>query len=359
MIEILPFLKNLLSAPGLSGYESPVADIVKNEWMPLVDEISVSRIGSIHGFRRGFSNEPRPSLLLATHMDAIGLLVTGIHEGFLRFTDIGGVDPRVLPGQQVWVYASGSKADHPSPIPGWVVQPSQPLLPSHLSDSVVPIENLFIDTGLSPDRVQKLINIGDVISFAQVPLELNGDTLAGHSMDNRAALVALTICLHELQLVKHSWDIWAVATVQEEAGLIGAYTSTFQLRPSLAVVIDTTWAKGPGVDDWNSFPIAKGPTLMWGPNIHPNLHKVFKELAEKLEIPHAIEITGRGSGTDAFATQVVAEGIPSIAIGIPIRNMHTPVEMVSLNDIRRTARLLTEFIRLLTEDFMSKISLES
>jgi endoglucanase len=233
------------------------------------------------------------------------------------------------------------------------------LLPEELSNSVIPIENLFIDTGLPPERVKKLINIGDIVSFAQVPLEMNGETIAGHSLDNRSALAALTICLQELQHANHTWDIWATATVQEEEGLVGAYTSTFQLHPSLAIVIDTTWAKGPGSDDWNTFPLGKGPTLMWGPNIHPKLHKVFKGLAEKLEIPHAVEITGRSSGTDAFATQVVAEGIPSIALGIPLRYMHTPVEMVSLNDIRRTGRLLTEFILSLTDDFMSKISLDS
>ena len=359
MNDFLPFLLELLSAPGLAGYESPVSDIVKREWQPLVDEISISQVGSLHGFRRGISKEPRPSLLMATHMDAIGLMVKSIHNGFLRFTDIGGVDPRVLPGQQVWVHASGPKADSRSPLPGWLVQPSDSLLPEELQKNVIPIENLFIDIGLSTDQVQKFINVGDIVSFAQPPIELNGETIAGHSIDNRAALAALTICLQELKPLQHYWDLWAVATVQEEEGLVGAYTSAFQLRPSLAVVVDTTWAKGPGSDDWNTFPLAKGPTLMWGPNIHPKLHKAFKDIAEKLEIPHAVEITGRSSGTDAFATQVVAEGIPTMAIGIPIRYMHTPVEVVSLKDIRRTGRLLTEFILSLTEDFMSKINLEA
>jgi putative aminopeptidase FrvX len=187
---------------------------------------------------------------------------------------------------------------------------------------------------------------------------LNGETIAGHSLDNRGSLAALTVCLQELKSRQHAWDVWAVATVQEEEGLVGAYTSTYQLRPSLAIVVDVTWAKGPGSDDWNAFPLGKGPTLMWGPNIHPKLHKIFKELAEKLEIPCAVEITGRHSGTDAFATQVVAEGIPTIAIGIPIRYMHTPVEMVALKDIRRTGRLVAEFISNLSDDFLSTITMD-
>ena len=359
MNEILPFLKELISAPGLSGNETPVTKIIQKKWQPLVDEISISRLGSIHGLRRGTLNSPRPAIMLATHMDAIGLMITGNQNGFLRFTDVGGVDPRVLPGQQVWIHASGPRADPHSPLPGWVVQPSAPLLPDELDNKVIPMENLFIDTGLTPERVQQLIQVGDIASFAQEPLELKGDTLAGHSLDNRASIAALTICLQELQNVQHGWDIWAVATVQEEEGLVGAYTSTFQIRPSLAIVIDTTWAKGPGSDDWNTFPLTKGPTLMWGPNIHPKLHKHFKELADKMEIPHAVEITGRHSGTDAFATQVVAEGIPTMAIGIPIRYMHTPVEMVGLKDIQRTGRLLAGFIACLTEDFLKTIALDS
>jgi putative aminopeptidase FrvX len=231
-------------------------------------------------------------------------------------------------------------------------------LPEESGDNAIPIENLFIDTGLSSDQVTQMVQVGDIASFAQVPIELNGETLAGHSLDNRGALAALTICLQELRSRQISWDVWSVATVQEEEGLVGAYTSAFQLRPSLAVVIDMTWAKGPGSDDWNTFPLGKGPTLMVGPNIHPKLTRHFTDLAQKLEIPFSVEITGRHSGTDAFATQVVAEGIPSMVIGIPIRYMHTPVELVSLKDIRRTGRLVAEFISNLNDDYLKTLILD-
>jgi endoglucanase len=358
MNEITPFLKQLLTTAGLSGYETPVAEIIKKEWQPKVDQVSVSRLGSLHALRSGIGSEPRPSILVATHMDAIGLMVTGIHEGFISFTDVGGVDPRVLPGQPVNIHASGLNIEPGKPIAGWVVQPPASLLPEELEEEVVPIEHLWIDTGLSANLVKQKVQVGDIISFAQMPLELTGETIAGHSLDNRAAVAALTICLQELQNRQQTWDLWAVATVQEEEGLVGAYTSAFQLRPSLAIIIDTTWAKGPGSDDWNTFPLAKGPTLMWGPNIHPKLHTSLKELAQKLEIPFAVEITGRHSGTDAFATQVVAEGIPTMALGIPIRYMHTPVEVVSLKDIYRVGRLVAEFISALNDDFLKKMDLE-
>jgi endoglucanase len=149
-----------------------------------------------------------------------------------------------------------------------------------------------------------------------------------------------------------------VASTQEEVTLGGAYTSTFQIRPSLAVAIDVTFGSGPGSPSHLTYPFGKGPTLVWGPNIHPYLHKSFQELADRLEIPYAIEITPRHSGTDAFAMQVVAEGVPCMVLGIPLRYMHTPVEMVSLKDIERCGRLLAEFIAQLDLDYVSKITWE-
>jgi tetrahedral aminopeptidase len=358
MNDIFPFLKEITSVSGLSGYESPVLEIIKKKWTPLVDEIQVSNIGSLHGVKHGTSNKPQQSILIATHMDAIGLMVTNIEEGFLSFTSIGGVDPRVLPGQAVFIHPSGKKTDPNKPIPGRIVQPPNFLLPQEIASGVVPIDKLFIDTGLSIKQVHDFIQVGDLVSFAQEPLSLSGETIAAHSLDNRASVAALTICLDELKTQKHSWDVWAIATVQEEVGLIGAYTSAFQIRPLLAIVVDTTWAKGPGSDDWNTFPMGEGPTLLFGPNIHPNLHRSIKNLAEKLEVPTKVEITGRHSGTDAFATQIVAEGIPTMAICIPIRYMHTPVEVAAIKDIRRTGRLLAEFIRQLDDDFLKSIELE-
>jgi endoglucanase len=240
-------------------------------------------------------------------------------------------------------------------LPAVVAQPPTRLLPPEIGENPVPLENLFVDTGLPPGQVADLVRVGDVVSFAQPPLELSGDTLAGHTLDNRASVAALTVCLEELQSRPHSWDVWAVATTQEETTLSGAYTSAFHLRPTIAIVVDVTWAKGPGASDWCTFPLGKGPTLVMGPNIHPALHKALKELADKLEIPHALEYTPRHSGTDAVATQVTAEGIPSAVIGIPLRYMHTPVEVVAMKDIQRAGRLLAEFVAGLTPEFKEKI----
>jgi putative aminopeptidase FrvX len=349
------FLKRLISAPGLSGYETPVRQMIEDAWRPLVDELSTSRLGSLHGLRRGTLPDPRPSILLAAHMDAIGLMVTGVVEGLLTLTSIGGLDPRILPGQQVIVH-SNDRAGRQRQHPGVIVRPPERLLPADLHGKPPPIEYLLVDIGLAPQRVKRSVSVGDLVSFAQPPLELGEDTLAGHTLDNRASVAALTHCLEALKGRPLRWDVWAGATIQEELNLAGAHTSAFQIHPSLAVAIDVTHADGPGSPGYKTFPMGKGITIGWGPNIHPALYKAFSELAERVEIPWKMEAMPGHSGTDAIAMQVAAEGIPTMVLGIPLRYMHSPVEMVSLKDIARAGRLLAEFVSELDESFLERIT---
>jgi tetrahedral aminopeptidase len=349
MIELAPFLKQLITLPGLSGYEAPVREFIAEAWRPLVDELSISRLGSLHGLKRGVGDEPRRRILLSAHMDAIGLMVTTIVDGLLHITEIGGVDQRILPGQLVTVHGRRD-------LPGVVAQPPDRLLPPDQNGKPVKLEHLLVDTGLLPDEVMQLVRPGDLVSFASEPLDLAGGVLAGHSLDDRAAVAAVTLCLQELQHMHHSWDVWAVASVQEEETLGGALTSPFAIRPDMAVAIDVTFAKGPGSTDYRTYALDSGPTIGWGSNVHPALHRAFKELALKIDLPHHIELMPEYSGTDAMGIQIVAEGIPCAVIGIPLRYMHTPVEEVSLRDITRAGHLLASFITNLEPDFVEKIS---
>jgi putative aminopeptidase FrvX len=349
MTDLLPFLKELMTVPGLSGYETPIRQILEQRWAPLTDQLSTSRIGSLHGLKRGSLPEPRPSILLAAHMDIIGLMVTKVTGGFLRVTEVGGLDARVLPGQPVIVHGRQD-------LPGLIVQPPPRLLPTHAQNGPVPLEYLLVDTGLSEQEVSSLVRSGDLVSFAQPALETGGETLTGPYLDNRASIAALTHCLEELQRRPHAWDVWAVATVQEEETLGGAATSAFHLQPSLAVALDVTFGASPGSPSHRTYALGKGPALGWGPNIHPYLFKAFKELAEQLEIPYQTEVMPRLSGTDAITLQITAQGIPTLVLSIPLRYMHTPVEMVAIQDIRRAGRLVAEFISRLGPDFMDKIS---
>jgi endoglucanase len=308
-------------------------------------------VGSLHGLKKGSGESPRPALMIATHMDAIGMQVTRIVDGFLHITSIGGIDVRVLPGAQVTVHASGSDEE----LPAVVVMPPARFLPESAGEGFPDISYLLVDTGLLPREVVKKVRVGDLVSFANEPIELAGDIISGHTVDNRASVAALTICLEELQNKPHVWDVWAVATVQEETNYLGAYSSAFEIRPQIAIVVDGAFAKGPGADGWQTFPMGKGVGLGIGANMHPYLHTRLKELAERLEIPWFLDVMPTHSGTDAFAVQITAEGIPTALVEFPIRYMHTPVESVAIKDIQRTGRLLAEFISGLETDFVATI----
>lgn len=348
MQDTREFLKQLISKAGLSGFEAPVREIIRASWEPLTDRIEISKLGSLHGLKAGHADGERPSILLAAHMDAIGMMVTRIVDGFLHLTEIGGIDPRVLPGQPVLVHGR-------EPIPGTIVQPPSWLLPPDQKTGPVGLENLLVDTGLPPSRVEKIVQIGDLVSFATEPVELGGDLLAGHSLDNRASVAALLACLQALQSRIHAWDVWAVATVQEEETLGGAATSAFDLRPQLAIAIDVTYGKGPGSPAEKTFPLGKGPVLGWGPNIHSGVHRAVKDAADRLEMDTQFEPLPGHSGTDAFALQVASVGVPTMVISIPLRYMHTPLEVIHMKDIERTARLLAEFIAGLDKDFLDQL----
>ncbi len=332
---ISPFLQALLSSAGLAGYESPVAELIHREWASLADSIHQSRLGSVHALHRGQAAEPRPSLLISAHMDAIGMMVAGLEQGFLRLTPIGGVDPRILPGQAVIVHAK-------RPLAGVIVTRPLDLLPDDANKDLPTWDHLLVDLGLPARQVDQLVRPGHLVSFANPPIELGDQLICGHSLDNRVSVAALTHALELLRGRQHAWDVWFAATVQEEVTFAGAATSTFALQPNLAVIVDVTHARSPGVQSWQAFPLGEGPTLGIGPHVHPHLFKRLRALADELEIPYTIEPMPVSSGTEAAAVQVAREGVPTAVISIPLRYMHTPVEVVALTDVQRCARLLVE-----------------
>jgi endoglucanase len=350
MTDILPFFKSLISVSGVSGHEAPVAKLIDEKWRPLVDETRFSRVGSLHGLKKGSGKGKRPSIMIAAHMDAIGMMVSKIVDGFLHITHVGGIDVRVLPGAQVTVHASSG-----DDLPAVIAMPSSKLLPESAGEDVLEIRYLLVDTGLTPRDVERKVRVGDLVSFANEPMDLAGDILSGHTIDNRASVTALTVCLEELQTKPHVWDVWAVATVQEETSYLGAYSSAFDIRPQVAIAVDGTFAKGPGANGWQTHPMGKGVGLCMGPNMHPFLHGTLKELAERLEIPWFLDVTSAHSGTDAYPMQVTAEGIPTALVEFPVRYMHTPVESVVVKDVQRAGRLLAEFIASLDENFVDSI----
>jgi len=343
-VETIPILKRLCEVPGLPGHEGPVRDLVRELWTPLVDELREGGLGSLIGLRLGSGPEPRPRLMLAAHMDEIGLRVTGIEKGFLRITRVGGTDLRVLPGTEVVVHGREDLA-------GVVGMRPPHVMPRDQRKKPVPWEELFVDVGLPEERVRELVRVGDPVSFRRELVELKGGLVAGKALDNRASVAAVTLALDRLSRVEHAWDVAVVATVQEEVGLYGAATSAYGVEPDLAVAVDVTFARQAGLTDDLAFPLGEGPAIGVGPNFHPQVVERLKAAAEAHEIPYHIEpIPGR-SGTDAWAIQVAREGVPTGLVSIPVRYMHQPVETAAVKDVERAGRLLAALVASLEADF--------
>ncbi len=365
-MEVISLLKQLSEADGLSGHEEPVRELLRQIWQPFVDEIREGKLGSLIALKRGTGSEgstelaevPRPKLMLAAHMDEIGLMVTGVEKGFLRFTRVGGTDRRVLLGLEVVVHGRRDRSAERSrrSLPGIVVTRPPHVLSVEERKKTVPWDKLFVDVGLPAEEVERLVTVGDLISIQREMVELKNRRVAGKAMDNRACVAVVTLALEQLAGVRHAWDVFAVATVQEETGLKGAITSAYGLAPDLAVALDATFGKHPGVTEVDGFPLGEGPTVGIGPNFHPGLVTRLKEVAEAHEIPYQVEPLPGDSGTDAWAIQVTREGVPTALISIPVRYMHQPVETLAAQDVERAGRLLAAFIAGLEVDFLEKLA---
>jgi endoglucanase len=357
-MNILAHLKELSAAPGVSGYEGGVRPVLRAAWKPLTSDLQIDRLGSLWALKPGTpakgqrkSAAPRPRVLLTAHMDSIGMMVSRVEGEFLRMTRLGGVDIRVLPGQPVLVHGTRS-------LPGVIARPPAFLLPKAERDGSAALGELVVDLGLPAEQVRAQVKVGDVISFAQPPVELSNGLLAAPALDNRASLAALTVCLDLLRKRAHVWDVLVLATVGEEERYSGAYGAAFDLQPDLAVVVDVSFGSDANTREFpgKTFPLGGGPTLGLGPNFHPGLLPAFQAAAQRAQIPHSIEVYAGDSGTDAVAIQIARAGLPTMAIGLPLRHMHTPVEVVALADITRTGELLAEFVAGLNAKFLSTLT---
>ena len=361
MVDLEKLLKDLTETPGPSGAEHTIAAAVSDAWRPYVDSLTVDRVGSLIAIKHGQGSEPRPRLLIAAHMDEIGLMVKSIEDfpqngsgyGFLRVTSVGGVDVRHLLGQMVVVHG---RKQGGRDLPGVIGALPARMQPESRQEKAYGYDALLVDVGLRAAQLREWVDVGDFISFRQPLRTLLGKRVAGKSLDNRASVAALTVCLEQLQQRQHAWDIIAAATAQEETALLGAATAAFARQPDVALAIDVTFGEGPGANDEQTFGLGEGPTIGLGPNVHPGVYQALKAAAEALEMKAHPEPHARYSGTDAMALYVARAGIPTGVVGIPLRYMHTMVESADLRDIERAGRLLAEFAIRLDNQFLSKIA---
>lgn len=348
--DVKAHLRALVEAHGPPGHEDAVRELLREAWSPLADSLEQDRLGSLIAVKRATrpANPPR-RIMLAAHMDEIALMVSGVLDGFIIVNRVGGMDGRVLPAQPVLVHGR-------RPLPGIVAARPPHLLTPAMRSKYVPLEELLIDTGLPAEEVRSLVRVGDLVTLDVPMLDLLGTRVAGKAMDDRACVAAVTLCLHELQGLHHSWDVVAAATVQEERGLMGAKTAANAVAPDIAIALDVTFAPQPGVDSDSTCEMGGGPGFGVGPNFHPLLLDKIRETAKQHEIKLQDDVLPGNSGTDAWAIQVALEGVPTALLEVPLRNMHSPVETVDIRDIERTGRLLAHFIADLDADFLSAIA---
>ena len=337
-METPPLLDELLRVGAPSGYEGPAAELWRKA-AGFADEqesdglgSSIARVGS-----------EAPLLAIVGHIDEIGLIVTHVDEkGFLWFEPIGGWDPQILVGQRVEV--TGREGI----VPGVAGRKPIHLLEPDQRKKVVELKSMHIDIGAADrEEAETMVRVGDPVVIRTEPMQVAGSRLVSKSMDNRlGAYVALESTRRCAEGAGPGGSMAGVAAVQEEIGLFGARTSAFELKPDLAVAVDVTHATdAPGVDEKEVgvHPLGSGPVIGRGSTLSPKVFELLVETAEAEGIEYSIAASGRSTGTDADAIQIARSGIPTGLVSIPLRYMHSPVEMVDLDDVEATISLLAAF----------------
>jgi len=339
-------LDKLLRAGAPSGYEGPAAAVWR-EAASFADDISVDGIGSTIA-RVGAAS---PLLAVVGHIDEIGLIVTHVDEkGFLWFAPVGGWDPQILVGQRVEIRGRDGL------VPGVAGRKPIHLLEADQRKKVVELKGMHIDIGAADrEEAEALVRVGDPVVIAAEPMPVAGERLVSRAMDNRlGAYVALESLRRCAEGEGPGGSFAAVAAVQEEIGLFGARTAAFQAQPDIAIAVDVTHATdAPGVDEKEegSHPFGSGPAIGRGSTLSPKVFELLVETAEAEGIEHSISASGRGTSTDADVLQISRAGIPTGLVSIPLRYMHSPVEMVDLRDVEATVELLAAFGRRLSSDW--------
>lgn len=343
-MAIPELLQRLLTTPGPSGHESDAARVWRQSCADFAPEVGTTdSLGS--SFARVPGTAEGLSLAVVGHIDEIGIHVSHIDSGgYLRFGGVGGWDPQVLVAQRVVLQTRNG------PVPGVIGRKPIHLLKDEDRKRVPELKDLHIDIGAQDaDEARERVRIGDVAVIDAQPLEFPHDRIVSRSIDNR---IGCYVAAEAARLVAQDGgapgDVLAMAVAQEETGLSGARTSAFARRPDVAVVVDVTFATDqPGIElgEMTEHKMGSGPVLARGTNIHPRVFELLHECAEQDEIPFTVESLARNTGTDADVIHISRAGIPTGLVSVPCRYMHSPVEMVSIQDLDAAARLIAAFAR--------------
>ncbi|HEY7829483.1 MAG TPA: M42 family peptidase [Solirubrobacteraceae bacterium] len=345
-------LRELLAARGPSGYETAPAAVWREAAAAFGAQVSTDVVGTpsarvparggsgARGAGGGGGKGQARRLMVMGHIDEIGLIVTHIDdEGFLWFREVGGWDAQILVGQRVVL------ATREGDLAGVIGKKPIHLLRDDDRKKVAEVRDLHIDIGAKDGKeARRLVRVGDVAVIDGDPLELPNGRLASRALDNRlGSFVALEAARIVAEAGGGEWELVAVAAAQEETTFGGSRTSAFSLEPHAAIVVDVTHATdAPGIDvkEAGKHELGSGPVISRGSTLNPRLFELLHEAAEREGIPFTVEASGRNTGTDADAVHLSRGGVATGLVSIPLRYMHSPVELVELRDVHACARLI-------------------
>lgn len=325
--NIVSITENLAKIHGISSEEYDTANFIIGLISDICDEIIVDKSGNVIGKITAEKDDAK-TIMLEAHMDQIGLMISGIDDdGFLKFTCVGGVDERILPSSDVVIFGKEK-------IGGVIFSAT------NSKDKNPEIGDLRIDTGLSAEKLNNLVKVGDLAVINGDFLCLNNTIYSGPAMDNRAGIAAVIDSV--LNCHKSNYNIILFFSVQEELGLHGIYSGLNDISPDLAIIVDVTHGETSDTKgNTGVFPLGCGAVICKGPNFDFNYSKNLISLAKENDIPYAIEVASGPSGTDAWAIQIADSGIPCTLISIPLKYMHTNIETFDVSDVIAVADIIT------------------
>lgn len=332
------FLKELVETPSPSGFEQPAQRILRRELEGVADEVRTDIMGNVIGRIAGPDGAPR--VMLAGHCDEIGFMVKYIDDnGFLFFAPIGGVDAHLVPGQRVHVHTASG------PVLGVVGKKPIHMMEPKDRETVVKFKSQFIDLGCADRKsAEALVSVGDPVTFAVGLERLQEDRVTSRAFDDKMGAFIVARVLQEVrQRGAAPVDLYGVSTVQEEVGLRGGTTSAYGVKPDVGLAVEVGFATDfPEVDkkEIGEIKVGSGPILSRGANINPVLFDLMVRTAREENIPYQVMGAPRATGTDANVIQLSRGGVAAALVSVPLRYMHTPVEMLSLADLDNTIRLL-------------------
>ncbi len=345
-INLLEKLSNLFGPPG---FEDEVRDFVKSELESIVDELKIDVLGNVIGIKNG--DDRYPTILLDAHMDEVGFMITHIDKnGFLRFNPLGGFDPRVLYAQKVVIKGDKGK------VKGFIGAKAPHLLKPEERSKAVNIDELFIDIGASSkdEAIEMGVRIGSVGTFDTVFAKISPNRVLGKAFDDRAGLATMISVLKRIK--DKNYNVIAVASVQEEVGLRGARTASWQINADFALALEgTAAADTPGTPEHKrSTELGRGPAITLADRSiisHPTVVKGLISVAEERGIPYQFKRVFVG-GTDAGVIHLTRAGIPSAVISIPSRYIHSPAAILDLNDFKHAIDLVQGFIEWISDKYV-------